>query len=318
MSSPNNNKRPDHHYDRQDHGLPSLGRGPLGLIRRAISFGLLAGLAACHHAPTTRVFYSVGDLSHINKTLLAKHLPLDSFIPRTPHPEGFPAEFYTFSDGGFCTATLIGTDVLLTARHCVLTGSLNIDDTISPGLVGGPYIGHCNFPADENIDIALCALNDEPPGVLHETVNFNAPRLDPEHSLLLSGFGYFDPNHNTGLVPQFCPGVAQIAQFPTDESPEIVTTGDAFVDGGDSGAPAFAIKPAELLKPVETADYSLRLVVGVAETRDPTDNEDQPKSKFISTSAPQVVDFFDTWLTKNQQFKVCGRSTDAQACRGVP
>src|SRR5690242_3102756 len=68
-------------------------------------------LCACHPVPVFRPLDAATQSGEDG-------IHSDVTHPVYPNPADFPATFYTWT-GGFCSSSLVGPKVLLTAAHCV-------------------------------------------------------------------------------------------------------------------------------------------------------------------------------------------------------
>lgn len=290
-------------------------------------WGILICQVGCRHAPRTTAFHAV-----------RRHAPLDSMLwvdqgplwglhadeglcehcnpyHKTPDPADFTASFYS---DNYCTAELIGTNVLLTASHCVDDqGSILIDAQLfAPG--EDPYKGICTQAPDyNNNDIALCALEAEPPEITHETVSFGNQPSSIGQQLLLTGFGCCSQYQDGGLnyVPVLSVGLGTVFSLPAEGTSEFTTKGGASNCEGDSGSGIFVVDSTANIAHGSSGAFQRRVIVGVAKK---VDHGTKPfQSSFTSTSAPAVHDFFIKWQARNQ-LKICGLATDAERCRDLP
>lgn len=258
----------------------------------------LVSLVACQ-APTPRVFQSLTRTdSRPTMTIVLINYLIEN-------PPDFSAIYYSFSDGP-CTSSLVGTKVLLTAGHCVPEGGGNV--TLQTSF--GPIMGTCK--RSRAVDLALCALNDEPSGAIHETINSDGSLLHDQQVLLLSGFGCTKPHGANTYDPEFRIGLASIAGLPAGQSTAIKTSGGAVTCEGDSGAPGFAIDDTAAANPLLPGAFTRRMIVGVSVLGD-----EETSSTLVSTSARAVQNFFQDW-TYNSGLKICGFNREAESCRAPP
>lgn len=257
-------------------------------------------------------FSSIGDLTKPdNVESEVRHA-------RVADPSKWPASFYVHSARGWCTSTLVGERVLLTAAHCVVN-----DQTIELTSHSGTYKGICRqadeYPLDDSADYALCELDGPVSGVEYESVNIDSDRLHLNQEILLTGFGCVNDDGTGGNDNVYRIGEIAISALPSTAS-NFITTGKPTdhdkpgVCFGDSGAAAFLINgPRRSLVSVNSQVQKLGPhLLG-------------PLSYLSSTSTPTAVAFFRTWQdarnAENQTretplapLKICGLDADAQHC----
>ena len=256
-------------------------------------------------AADSSTFYALSDL---NVDTSAKPVLINA---RAANPRDFPATFYYFIEGHSCTSTLVGTKVLMTAAHCVSDGQ---QVTIVKG--ASQFSGKCSQPktyaANPTADWALCALNGEPAGITHETINSNNGLVQKDLVLLLSGFGCVSSSGSGGNDGVYRLGTSGVAVLPAGDNNDIVTSGGAALCFGDSGGPAFVVDPAALANPGDSNALAKRLVISV-NSRGNIRNT----SYLASTSTPLAQTFFKDW-TAATGLKICGVNPDAERCRSLP
>lgn len=142
-------------------------------------------------------FVSLGDHASSGDVLLANG-------EKVEHPELWAAVVVATRSSGFCTASLIGPNVLLTAAHCVdALDSKEPSRTVSGTLtIGGRTraISHCTMSApyaasripDLDIprsseDFAVCEVGGDFGEIRFETLSFS--QVKERSGVLLSGYG---------------------------------------------------------------------------------------------------------------------------------
>lgn len=256
-------------------------------------------------AEEPRAFYALSDL-----TLDTGSKPV-LINARPANPSDFPATFYSFTAQGRCTSSLVGTKVLMTAAHCVLDGQ---QVTIAKGST--QYTGKCShakdYPGNPTADWALCALDGEPPGVLHETINADNGLVKKDLVLLLSGFGCVTSAITGANDGTYRIGSSSVSVSPAGENNDILTTGGAAVCFGDSGGPAFVVSASAIANPVAPNVLAKRLMVAVNSQGNIRDT-----SLLSSTSTALAQTFLKEWTTASG-LKICGFSPEAEQCRALP
>src|SRR5262249_44948045 len=207
-------------------------------------------LCACHESDPVPVFRQLDGATQRD----GMHIFVTN--PVIPNAADFPATFYTWT-GGFCSSSLVGPRVLLTAAHCVPDGKVKVE------IPGHPVRGTCTS-APPPTDIALCTLDGAPASVTYETVNSQSSVLHVLLPIVLSGFGCTLQNGGGPPGHVFGIGLAKISMLPTPGSDDFTTDGDSTLCSGDSGAPAFLVEPAAVEDLRAPGVLNRRLVVGVA------------------------------------------------------
>jgi hypothetical protein len=159
-------------------------------------------------------------------------------------PREYPAQFYYKSQSDdICTASLISSQVMITAGHCVYTGFkfstrpnnwTNVDTVATCTKLDAP-------PDTPRLDIALCWFDKPLPGPF-QPVNIDAGLVKPEANTAITivGFGCSgnkepDPNH-----PPLRYGSTNALKI---EGGAVLVSGQAQICLGDSGGPAFVVRP---------------------------------------------------------------------------
>jgi hypothetical protein len=264
---------------------------------------LLAGLAFAQletknqPKPTVRKFYSVLDLKQqgTGSVLIGG---------REAKSTDFPASFYSLSDSGSCTSTMVSSRALLTAAHCVDPGgevslTLNIG-TPREATYGGICTHSPDYDKNKTADWALCLLSKEITGIPFERINMDESRIRVGSELLLTGFGCVTSAGTGGNDGVYRIGEANVTSLPTGSSNDIVTKGMVALCFGDSGGPAF------LFLDTNKRD---RIVVSVNSR-----GNIRETSYLSSTSTNLAKAFFMKWSQDNG-VKLCGVHSDAPNCR---
>jgi len=173
-----------------------------------------------------------------------------------------------------------------------------------------------DYGTNPSADWALCALNGEPSGMIHETVNSNNNAVKKDMKILLSGFGCISPTGGNS-DPVYRVGTSSVAFAPSAETNDLETRGGAAVCFGDSGGPAFVVSPEAISNPGNEHVLTNRLLVSVNSRGTLID-----VSVLASTSTPMAQAFFKWWTTDaaspGSGLKICGFSIGALSCRELP
>lgn len=175
-------------------------------------------------------------------------------IEKGPSPliyEGTRALANEFPESGwidFCTATLVGVNVILTAGHCVDTGEvINFYHRQSEKVFKGVCTKHPRYnPRTIYNDYALCKLSESVPEGSHFATVDKDYIVREDDSLIMQGYGR--PN----LVNLFWAESSVLFVRGQD----IISCGDAVLGSGDSGGALF-------LGTEVRDDSEMRRVIGV-------------------------------------------------------
>ena len=217
-------------------------------------------------------------------------------------PKKWPATFiFRNSNGGGCTATAVGRQVIITAAHCIDDGAKG---TVSVGSLTADVVcnHHPGYPGDISADFALCFLNKGLPklGDGFERVNItdnSAPANGQDVTLL--GYGCRMKGGSDQSFGELYEGTAKVVLRPNKDL-YVRTKGGAALCFGDSGGGAY-----NFTNPAET----IRRLFGVNSRGDISTNS------WISTTANKsFIDWSTAWVDKNKA-RVCGLGSTAEDCR---
>lgn len=140
------------------------------------------------------------------------------------------------SGSAWCTGTMIGKQVLLTAAHCVSAGG-----SLRFVFKGETYNSVCSHAPDFRLqvgdqDMALCKVDKEFPGAL-ASVSPEGPALGEE--VILIGYGCVNPGGGGGNDGILRVGKAPVTRQSTEEYYSFHTQGSSALCFGDSGGPSF-------------------------------------------------------------------------------
>jgi len=211
------------------------------------------------------------------------------------------ASFY-LDEPKFCSATLIGPKVMLTAAHC-----LERDEKILISIwikrksieTEGRCTVHPEFSVDRSNDIALCSFGVEVPVAAYERISLEPTDLPlTNKKLLLTGFGCVD-HENEVPLKKFLIGESTITALVGEDSKypnSIRLSGGASLCLGDSGGGAYVRLPPS----------KRRLIVGV--------NSRYLNSTSWVSSLAKSSGFVTQWALENK-VTICGKDKEAPNCR---
>jgi Trypsin len=204
------------------------------------------------------------------------------------NPEDWQASLFTNDDGVFCTATLIGARVVLTAAHCLDKGP-----TIGFTIKSVDYTARCTIAAkyktDKTADYALCLTKTAISGIRFERLSFDPAELAKATTLTLAGFGC--TRISSPIIKGFQIGDAKLLKRPGEiaAGPNLLQVlGGAALCPGDSGGGAFIVKKPSLLRKLVAINSELTQA-----------GNDGTISTLASVSTPDFLCFGNGWLRDN-------------------
>jgi len=227
-------------------------------------------------------------------------------------PATVAAKVYT----GICTATLVGPEALLTAKHCVGNGKIvkiKFQD-------GETFEGPCTHPKDGHLsaDWALCRMKPAVvrPGLFYEFISVNPSRIRKGIILTVGGYGCTRipiPHRieEEQESPTFRTGQVFVNELPGQKWPNWILTnsarqdGSAFICPGDSGGAAYLVEPSGRREVVAVAS-----AIGDEETKD-----DYLVSYLAALTTSSAQEFLSQWLKDNVGAKICGLGENPEKCR---
>lgn len=248
--------------------------------------------------------------------------PVDpTLIGGEPAPEGvYPASLYASMGGSRCTATVVGSKVLLIAAHCVNDGGTaqvttggkrySFKCTHHSAYVKQAWTQHTKNLKGEGeftdvelvnatADWALCKSTEEVTGIKYEKIATDLSLLKVGDQLMLTGYGCIRPGGSGGNDGIYRIGKSSVTRLPRGSDYDTITQSNAALCFGDSGGPAFLELP--------NGDRYVWSVNSRGNIRD---------TSYLSTLA---VEPFLTWArqwTASNDVKICGLNGDATGCRG--
>jgi hypothetical protein len=219
---------------------------------------------------------------------------------RPTDPKAFPANFYTLSPR-WCSSTIIGPRVILTAAHCVGNGE-EIVVRREGRIVRGRCSRHPGYATDSTADIALCALTGSLAGIRPENISDDPTLIRPGIQLQLTGFGCTKGDGSGGFDGVFRVGEAPIVESSQDQS-EILTRGGTVLCFGDSGGPAYLYLDT-------VKQYRVQVSVNSRSNR-------IDLSRLVSLSTPSTQRFLREF-SRRQGATICGIGARHPSCRRLP
>jgi Trypsin len=253
------------------------------------------------YAPTEVVAGMIGELSGSDE------LQVELRGARDEPPNFWPASFYVrFSKDSSCTGSIVGEQVVLMAAHCIAHGGI-----LKFKAADVDYVADCSrhdayrtIPRNYSADYALCRVRQPVRGVKFERLNIDSSLVSDGTELLLTGFGCTTDAGTGGQDDVYRVGEANVTRGPVGPTDNYFTTeGKAALCFGDSGGPAFLLRPG-----------STRVQVSVNARVGKTRSGRLSMRSFLSsTSTPDAIAFLKSW--SGDTLKICGIHSDARGCR---
>lgn len=247
------------------------------------------------------------------------------------HWQGLLVAKFEGGDGsyGYCTASLIGPNVILTAAHCLDTGGENLVTSVRMnkskiGMSCSSHPAYANAPPSDGLraeqDYALCLLEKEIKEIAYETIDLSN-QIQVGNQVVMTGYGCtkvridrygelkYDQSEDVLRI-----GVETISAI--DTSPITFEEGNMFYTmspanteptlcPGDSGGPVFVLTLNANLRAATN-----RRVIGVNSAvswyRKDLDSETDFYSYFAPLNHLAFRDFLKEWRQQHTSALVCG------------
>jgi hypothetical protein len=213
--------------------------------------------------------------------------------------EKWPATLVFTTKTLFCTSTIIGDNVVITAAHCLAEGlparvHLNSE---SPSKLTCDI--DSAYTADGlQSDVALCkSVRPFPKKIKRENLDLTISDIRNGINLFLLGYGCRQPPP-PGEPPklphgQLYGGLSGIVALPRDSDDHIFTQDGVVICDGDSGGAAYILGD-------ETASTGPRSIVGVNSGYDP-----KTRQSAIASLQSEIAKFVTDWV-RDHAVTVCG------------
>ncbi|PLU63509.1 hypothetical protein BMJ22_29255 [Sinorhizobium medicae] len=215
-------------------------------------------------------------------------------------PTKWPATFIFRTGAGACTSTAVGSDVILTAAHCVIDGGSGSVQVKAKKIALTCYHHPDYATRNSTYDFALCKLSESLSGMAFENISTSLAHARNGQQVTLLGYGCTKEggvDRDYGVLHE---GPATVVRKPTQESADTVTNGGAAVCFGDSGGAAYFDT---------TASGANRVIFGV------NSRGDINEFSFISSTATVAfVDWAVNWSAQHNA-RICGIDPKVRGCR---
>ncbi len=146
-------------------------------------------------------------------------------------PKDWPSSVYASMSGSRCSATVIGTNTLLIASHCVKNGGKAVF-SVGPNQYNSVCARTPQYSNNSTSDWALCLIDKPVTGTVYENINTDTNRVRVDDELTLTGYGCIKPGGGGGNDGVFRVGTSKVTRTPQGNSNDIITkNGAAYVTG---------------------------------------------------------------------------------------
>lgn len=226
---------------------------------------------------------------------------------REAKPGEYPEVIRISSGSAYCSATIVGPKVVVTAAHCTSEGGY-IYPAAHPDIAVQPFTyARCNIAPKytESVgdqDLAYC-LTDREMDVPFASIASREPKLGD--STVIAGYGCVNPGSGTGGNDgKLRVGKAPVTRVATSTYFSYHTTGSTAVCYGDSGGPNFV----NMTDPFKVHHY----VIGVNSRADI-----YRESLLTSVAHAESISFAKTWALQNG-VEICGVNTQCDDSEEEP
>jgi hypothetical protein len=216
------------------------------------------------------------------------------------------------NQGLWCTATMVGPRVIITAAHCLLP---NVPALLELVPKAKPIILICNahpkYQYDGLIaDVAMC-VTDRPlpaPPLGFENLDLSSTYLSLRSQVFILGYGCRNVMDidNPQLFGQLYGGVAHVVKLAEGTGDHMLLEGGPVICPRDSGGAAYVLGNIKRLP-------GPRSIVGIN-----SGYKDTTRTSFITALTGDVADFIrdrDKWAGKHTaEALICGVNSDAKRC----
>lgn len=224
------------------------------------------------------------------------------------NPADWPSTLKYYLNGSFyCTSTIVGPFVIITAAHCLRPNARMVVETDNRSFTL-TCTSHPGYNDDRNSnkylfsDVALCKSDAKfPETALYENLDLQIARVKLEMNLFLLGYGCRDVNLQTDSG-QLYGGTSTVLELPSASGGHIQTGNGVVICLGDSGGAAYMlVNSAQVTSP--------RSIVGIN-----SGNFAGNRTSYIAGFTDAVADFVRRWSIDNT-VTICGVHADVSGCR---
>jgi hypothetical protein len=228
-------------------------------------------------------------------------------------PSLFPASYWMYTSGTYCSATIVGPNTLLLAGHCIEQEERMTIETTS-GNVDGTCHRHPEYSEDGYLrDLAICLLDRDLTGFAFERVALDSP--PPDESVVLAvGFGC----DGSDVSKKLRVGIMAVDALPIEPDDHLSLRGVTSITVDENGIPVpTSGVPPPILCPGDSggATYTFafplgegpRSIVAVNSARTITQ-----RSAVTSLGTPANRTFIQDWAGKGA--KICGLTPGVGNC----
>jgi hypothetical protein len=204
----------------------------------------------------------------------------------------------------FCTSTVVGEVVVVTAAHCVGEGRAWWVD-----MGNGPSIKlSCDLDPRFTwrgllFDIALCKSDRPfPRTFMYENLDLDAAAVQDKGDLFLLGYGCRKlpkPDETPKTSAQLYGGLSTVTQLPKNPGDHIVTKGGVVICNGDSGGAAYVLVDGKI-------PTGPRSIVGMNSSYVQASRQSQIASLAADATATTVTTAFPTTWASQRHVQICG------------